>query len=256
MIDTHTHIFCEEFDLDRELVLRRAEEAGVQKMILPAIDSQTHDRLFEMCQSNNNCYAAIGLHPTSVNDSYMQELDIVQQYLHKYRSNIVAIGEVGIDLYWSSEFEKLQRDVFAYQIELAIKNSLPLIIHTRNAYDVTFDILTAYKSQGIRGVFHSFDQDIDIYKKMSNFGDFYFGVGGVVTFKKSTISKSIADIPTEKLLVETDAPYLSPVPFRGKRNEPSYLAHTIAKIAEIKDLSVESVADATHQNALNLFNII
>lgn len=255
MIDTHTHIFSSDFDQEVEQVVKRANDDGVRAMVLPAIDSKTHQKLFDICDKFECCYPAIGLHPTSVNESYKQELDIVSSYYEKHKDNIIAIGEVGIDLYWSSEFLKEQKEAFAFQVEMSLKHDLPLIIHTRNAYDEMFDILSGYKSKPIRGVFHSFDQDIDIYKKMSIFDGFYFGVGGVVTFKKSTIYNSVAELPLEKIVLETDAPYLTPSPYRGKRNEPAYLKYIAQAISVAKGVSIEDIERATDNNARSLFNV-
>lgn len=255
MIDSHTHIFCEHFDGDLAEVIDRANGVGVGSMVLPGIDSKSHQTLFDVCDKYSCCYPAIGLHPTSVGEDFEMELQQVESYYDRYKQSIVAIGEVGIDLYWSSDFIVQQREAFAYQVEMAIKYSLPLIIHTRSAYDEMFDILIKYKSRGIRGVFHSFDQDEDIYKKMSIFDGFYFGIGGVVTFKKSIISQSVKVIPLERILLETDAPYLTPSPYRGKRNEPSYLEYIAHGVAEAKGIDVEIVRDVTMQNAKKLFKI-
>lgn len=255
MIDTHTHIFCKEFDDDLSCIMERAVENGVHSMILPAIDSKSHERLFEICDKYKNCYPTIGLHPTSVDGDFKNELDTIESYFNRFNSNIVAIGEVGIDLYWSSEFLKEQKEAFAYQIEMALKYSLPLIIHTRNAFDEMFDILNGYRNRAIRGVFHSYDQNMDIYEKMSIFEGFYFGVGGVVTFKNSIISKNIEHLPLERVVLETDAPYLTPSPYRGKRNEPSYLKYISKEIARIKGIEIEKVESITEINSKNLFGI-
>ena len=255
MIDSHTHIFCEHFDDDLAQVVASAVENRVAKMVLPAIDSSSHASLFEIANKYENCYPTIGLHPTSVGLNFREELEIVEQYYEKYSDRIIAIGEVGLDLYWSDEFFDQQKEAFEYQVRMSLKYDLPLIIHTRNAYDEMFDILTKFKDEPIRGVFHSYDKSIEIYKKMSIFENFYFGVGGVVTFKKSDISKSIVDIPLEKLVLETDAPYLTPSPYRGKRNEPAYLAYIAKKIAELKGVDAELVENITHKNAESLFGI-
>lgn len=255
MIDTHTHIFCKEFDDDLGEVMERAISNGVHSMILPAIDSRSHERLFEICEKYESCYPTIGLHPTSVDEGFKKELDTIESYFNRFKKDIVAIGEVGIDLYWSSEFLKEQKEAFAYQVEMALKHSLPLIIHTRNAFDEMFDILSGYRNQPIRGVFHSYDQNIEIYEKMSIFDGFYFGIGGIVTFKKSTISKSIEHIPLERVVLETDAPYLTPSPYRGKRNEPSYLKYILEEIAKIKGIEKKIVEDITEKNSKELFGI-
>lgn len=255
MIDTHTHIYCEDFVEDLDRIIQRAKENKVSLMVLPAVDSKSHQRLFDICEAHSCCFPTIGLHPTSVDANYYNELTIVENYFDKYKDKIVAIGEVGLDLYWSSEFIAQQKEAFVFQVEMAIKLSLPLIIHTRNAYPEMFDILSGYKSKAIRGVFHSYDQDIDIYKKMSIFEGFYFGIGGVVTFKKSIISQSIGEIPLERIVLETDAPYLTPSPYRGKRNEPSYLGHIAQKVATIKNMDLELVEQTTHANSVELFNI-
>ncbi len=255
MIDSHTHIFCEHFKDDVADVVASAIENGVTKMILPAIDSSSHDALFDITQRFDSCYPTIGLHPTSVGSNYKEELELVEQYYKRYSDSIVAIGEVGLDLYWSDEFFEQQKAAFEYQVQMSIRCNLPLIIHTRNAYDEMFEILLKYKSEPIRGVFHSYDQSIEVYEKMAIFEDFYFGIGGVVTFKKSDISKSIVDIPIERVILETDSPYLTPSPYRGKRNESAYLVYIAKKIAELKGIDTKTVEDITHKNAESLFRI-
>lgn len=258
MIDTHSHIYAEEFDADRGEVLERAWSAGVELMLLPDIDSESRDRMFKLAQQHpERCLAMAGLHPTSVNDNpqWQSELDMVERLLHTAPSKLWGVGEIGLDLYWSKEFYREQREALHAQLELALQHNLPVVIHTRSAYNEMVDAIATYRGRGLRGVFHAFADSLEMARKLERMGEFKFGIGGVVTFKNSGLNKVVEELPTELLLLETDSPYLTPVPHRGKRNEPAYVEHVCRKIAEIKGTTFEVVESITTANAKHIFGI-
>lgn len=258
IIDTHTHLFDEAFDDDRAEVIARAKEAGVYRMMCPAIDSSTHERLLALCDRYPSlCLPMMGLHPTSVNDNplWRTELETVKRYLSSGGHKFYAVGEVGLDFYWSRDWHKQQQEAFEYQIELAISHNLPLAIHTRDAWPEMLDTLSRYKGNGLKGIMHAFSGSIDDYHAVKSCGDFLFGIGGTVTYKKSTLPEILSTIPLEDIALETDSPYLPPVPFRGKRNESSYVKLVAGKIAEIKRITESEVAAATTANAIRIFNL-
>ena len=252
-IDTHTHLYSEEFASEQAEVLKRAIDAGVSKMVLPDIDILTRSSLFDLSDKfPNNCFPCLGLHPCSVNKNWKDEIEDMEKYFHR---KIYAIGEVGLDLYWSKEFLDEQIEALGYQIELAHKMNLPLIFHVREATEIMLKVVAKYKHLGLRGVFHAFSGSIETYKEICKLGDWYVGIGGVVTYKKANLSETIKNIPLERILLETDSPYLSPVPKRGKRNESSYIPYIAEKIALEKGCTLEELAETTNKNAENLFSI-
>ena len=259
LIDTHTHLYDKAFDDDRDDVLRRASEAGVVKMMCPTIDSQYHERLFNLCRDYPlRCFPMMGLHPTSVNDNpdWKSELQIVEKYLAAPPvDKFYAIGEVGLDLYWSRDWQKQQEEVFERQVELSLTYSLPLVIHTREAWPQMTEILGKFAGKGLRGIMHSFSGTLDDYNTIRSFGEFMFGVGGPVTYKKSLLPDIVAAIPLSDIVLETDSPYLPPAPYRGKRNESSYVKYICEKVAEIKVLTPEEVAAVTTANAVKMFGL-
>lgn len=258
MIDTHSHIYAEEFDADRSEALERAWSAGVELMLLPDIDSGSRDRMFELAQQHpERCLAMAGLHPTSVNDNpqWQSELDMVERLLHTAPTKLWGVGEIGLDLYWSKEFYREQREALHAQLELALQHNLPVAIHTRSAYNEMVDAIATYRGRGLRGVFHAFADSLEMARKLERMGEFKFGIGGVVTFKNSGLNKVVEELPMELLLLETDSPYLTPVPHRGKRNEPAYVEHVCRKIAEIKGTTFEVVESITTANAKHIFGI-
>jgi TatD DNase family protein len=258
MIDTHSHIYAEEFDADRSETLQRAWDAGVELMLLPDIDSESRARMFELAQQEpERCLAMAGLHPTSVNDNpqWQSELDMVEKLLLAAPTKLYGVGEIGLDLYWSQDFYHQQREVLHAQLELALAYNLPVIIHTRSAYKEMLDAVATYRSRGLRGVFHAYADGVDMAKKLSSLGDFFFGIGGVVTFKNSGLDRVVSELPTELLLLETDCPYLTPVPHRGKRNESSYVEFVCRKIAELHGTTAERVDQITTATAKRLFAI-
>lgn len=258
MIDTHSHIYAEEFDNDRSEALQRAWDAGVEAMILPDIDSESRDRMFELAKSHpTRCLPMVGLHPTSVNDNarWQEELDMVERLLREPPMHLYGVGEIGLDLYWSTEYYHIQREVLHAQLELAIQYNHPVVVHTRSAYKEMLDAIATYRGRGLRGVFHAYADSADTAKKLASLGEFVFGIGGVVTFKNSGLDKVVNEIPTELLVLETDSPYLTPVPHRGKRNEPAYVDYVCRKVAELHSLEPTAVDKITTTTAKRMFGI-
>lgn len=257
MIDTHTHLYDEAFDEDFNEVLAGALAAGVKQFILPGIDSSVFERM-DRCKQllGSMGHIAWGLHPTSVNQSWEEELQLVNDRISDKMP--IAIGEIGLDCYWSKEFLNEQKEAFIRQMKLAHKLSLPVIIHIRDAHDILFECMEILKKENSlpAGVFHAFSGSIETYHRIKQYGDYKVGIGGVITYKKASIASTLADIPLEDILLETDSPWLTPTPHRGKRNEPSYLIYIAEKIAEIKKCPVTSVQQITTQNAKKLFNLI
>jgi TatD DNase family protein len=252
LIDTHTHLYLSEFDNDRNKVVEQAIHCGVQKMLLPNVDSQTTGPMLELCQAYpEHCFAMMGLHPTSVNENIEEELQKVEKLLSE--KSFIAVGEVGLDLYWDKTFFAEQCHALEFQIALSRKHKLPLVLHTRDAFPEMLDLLNSNKNeQPYRGVLHSFAGTPEQAAEAIALG-FYIGLNGVITFKNSKLTPVIEAIPMKKILLETDAPYLTPAPHRGKRNESSYLHFVAAKVAEVKNISIEEVAQITTGNANALF---
>ena len=258
MIDTHSHIYSEEFDDDRAETLQRAWDNGVEMMLLPDIDSESRGRMFALAQEHpTRCKAMVGLHPTSVNDNprWQEELDMVERLMREAPTPLYGVGEIGLDLYWSRDFYNTQREVLHAQLELAIKYNKPVVIHTRDAYTEMLDAVATYRGRGLRGVFHAFAADVDMARKLLRNGEFSFGIGGVVTFKNSGMDRVVVDLPLELLLLETDSPYLTPVPYRGKRNEPAYVEYVCRKIAEMHRTTPERVDAVTTATAKEIFSL-
>ena len=252
MIDTHSHIYSEDFDADRGEVIRRAQEAGVTKIIMPNVDSESLPGMLETERMFPDvCLAAIGLHPTSVKENYLDELALVKSELE--RRKYMAIGEIGIDLYWDKTFYTEQVFALQTQVQWALDSNLPVIIHVRDSHKETIEALQPFKNKGLRGVFHCFTGSRKEADEIVELGDFMLGIGGVVTFKNSGLAGNLKDIPLTKLVLETDTPYLAPVPFRGKRNEPAYTAIVRDKLAEVYQVSAEEIDEITTRNAEKLF---
>ena len=257
-VDTHTHLYDEAFDADYSEALERARQAGVTTLIYPGIDSKVHDRMVEKsAQSKGMAHYAVGVHPTSVGLDCMSELGFVEDILKKDHKRICAIGEIGLDCYWSREFLEQQKEIFYRQMILASEYDMPVLIHIRDAHDVLFEVLDRLKKEKIenRGIFHEFSGSLETYTRLKRYGNWLFGIGGVVTYKKATITETLTRIPLDDLVLETDSPWLTPVPYRGKRNEPSYIPYIASKIAMIKETDLEEVAAITTENALKMFNI-
>lgn len=256
IIDTHTHLYDGDFNQDFESVVQRAKEVGVFKCIMPAIDISSYDAMIRREDSLRGfAYATIGLHPTSVKGDWERELSFVREKLAT--RSYCAVGEIGLDGYWSREFMEEQKVVFYEQAVMAASADLPIIVHLREATDDMYQVLERLKGAGVRpkGVFHAFSGSYETYERINKYGDFLVGIGGVVTYKKATVADVVARLPLDRIVLETDSPWLSPVPYRGKRNEPSYLKEIVAKIALLKGCDEESVESVTTENALKLFNI-
>lgn len=253
MIDTHSHIYSEEFDADRDEVILRAQHAGVTKIILPNVDSDSLPRLLKLeARYPDYCYAAVGLHPESVKENYQKELDVIREELERRR--YIAVGEIGIDLYWDKTYQTEQILAFQTQVEWAIEFNLPVIIHVRNSHNETIQALKPYAGKGLKGIFHCFGGTPEEAAEIFSLGDFKLGIGGVVTFKNSGLAASLMHIPPEKLVLETDSPYLTPAPFRGKRNESAYTVLVAEKLAQVYDMSVGEIDRITTENACSVFS--
>jgi TatD DNase family protein len=249
--DTHSHVYLGDFAEDGNEMLKRAEMEGVCKILMPAIDSETHGQLIEAERLHpNQCFAMMGLHPCSVKENFWEELELVKKYLGQRK--FIAVGEIGLDFYWDKTFIKEQFESFYQQVEWALKYDLPIVIHSRNSIDQCVEVVRLKQTGKLRGVFHCFSGSIDHAKEIIELG-FYLGIGGVLTYKNSGLDKVVDQIDMKHLILETDAPYLTPVPFRGKRNECSYIKYVAQKLAEIKKISVDEVAAITTANAENLF---
>lgn len=253
MIDTHTHIYMEEYDEDRDTVVNNAQQNKVSHVVLPNVDADSIDRLHRC----HNLYpeftsTAMGLHPTSVDDNYETHLAAVKNDL--FSGNHVAVGEIGLDLYWDKTFARQQEIVLTTQLNWALELNLPVILHVRKAYAETFKILSKFNNRGLRGVFHCFGGGVEEVKKAVSLG-FFIGIGGVLTYKNSTLPSVIENVKLENILLETDAPFLSPVPYRGKRNEPAYLANVVPVLSSIFNVDDEIVDKITTENARTLFHI-
>jgi TatD DNase family protein len=249
-IDTHCHLYSEEFDKDIDELIETAKNAGVEKFYLPAIDSNTLEAMLALEAKHAECISMMGLHPCYVTGNYEQELVIVKEWLDKRR--FAAIGEIGLDYYWSTEFVTQQAAAFNQQMQWALDYKLPIAIHTRNAMQPTIDAVKPFADKGLRGIFHCFSGNANEAEQIVAM-DFYLGIGGILTYKKSGLPEAIANIPLEKMVLETDAPYLPPVPYRGKRNESSYIPIIAQKLAEVKNVSLEEVAVITTANAEKIF---
>ena len=253
-IDTHSHLYDEAFSSEEDLAVERAVDAGVKKMILPDIDTTSREAMFNLAERHPNVlYPTLGLHPTSIAGNWKEEMDAVEKELGKHK--IWAIGEIGIDCYWSKEFLEQQKEVFRIQLELASKMDLPVIIHSRESTELIINTLKDCKYLSLSGVFHAYSGSAETYRELQKLGDWYIGIGGVLTYKKASIAETVKDIPIERILLETDSPYLTPVPHRGKRNESSYIPHIAEKLAVQKGIDIESVACATTENAKRLFRL-
>ena len=251
--DTHTHIYDEAFAGEEDLVIERALEAGVSKMILPDIDSQTRQSMFDLADRHPGVlFPCLGLHPTSVDARWQEEMSLLEKYADK---KIWAIGEIGMDCYWSREFVREQEEVFRTQLEMAARLSLPVIIHSRESTELIIHILKDCRSLNVRGVFHAFSGSLETFMELQRLGDWYIGIGGVLTYKKASIAETVKEIPLERILLETDSPYLTPVPYRGRRNESAYVPHIASRLAELTGRDVEEIAATTTDNATKLFGI-
>ncbi|MEI6048769.1 MAG: TatD family hydrolase [Bacteroidota bacterium] len=252
-IDTHTHLYLPEFDTDRDEAVNRALSSGISKMLLPNIDVQSVEAMLSaVARYPGICYPVVGLHPTSVKEDYLSQLDKLESIFTKH--NFIAIGEIGIDLYWDKSFLKEQIIAFRRQITFAINKELPIVIHSRDSFPEVFSVLEEFEGKSLKGVFHAFTGHHEDAEKAIRMG-FKLGIGGIVTFKNSGLDKIVAKTGPEELILETDSPYLAPVPYRGKRNESSYIYIINNKLAEIFGMREEEVALITTANSVRLFNL-
>jgi TatD DNase family protein len=251
IIDTHCHIYLEEFDNDFDETVLRAKTNGISGIILPNIDADSIDKMNTAYnQYPEFFYRTLGLHPTSVDKDFRNQLETI----FATDINIIGVGETGIDLYWDKTYFKEQQESFAFQLDYSCRNDLPIIIHSRNSLAEVIDIVKPFVKKGIRGVFHCYPGNAEDAKQIIDMG-FYLGIGGVLTYKNNNMTDVVKEIPCEFLLTETDAPYLTPVPHRGKRNEPAYINNVVQKIAELKNMNFDNVASVTTANAKKLFGI-
>lgn len=252
LIDTHTHLFLEQFSADSEDTIQRAIDAGIERMYLPNIDRKSVSSMNDLAKKYpDNCFPMIGLHPCHVDENYQQEVDFIAEQLNT--GNYVAVGETGLDYHWDTTFTEQQKDSLKQQISLAKQHGLPIVLHTRESFDDTYELIAEQNDDTLTGVFHCFGGSVEDALKVQSLGGFYIGIGGVATFKKSNHAEVLPQIPLDMIVLETDSPYLAPVPFRGKRNESAHLTHIAERVAEIMGETVTRVAEATTENALKLY---
>lgn len=255
MIDTHSHIYGPEFDEDRELVVERARQAGVECILLPNINEASIAPMLSLCRSfPGYCYPMMGLHPEDVGDDYLQVLDRMEELLKDPTHPYIAIGEVGLDFYWDASRTKQQIEAFSRQIEWAVQYKLPLVIHSRSAYEELVRVIRSYASEELSGVFHCFGGTLEEAEELLSFEHFVLGIGGVSTFKKSPLAEVLKSVPLQRIVLETDSPYLAPVPYRGKRNESAYIVGVLQKLAFIYNVLPEEVEKVTNANVKRVFS--
>lgn len=257
MTDTHSHIYGPEFDEDRALVIERAQQAGVERILLPNINARTIAPMLALCQSYPGyCYPMMGLHPEDVADDYLQVLARMEEQLQDPAHPYIAVGEVGLDFYWDASRAEQQLDAFTRQIEWAVRYRLPLVIHSRSAHPQLLQALRPYAAEGLSGIFHCFGGTLQEARELLALDGFVLGIGGISTFKKSPLPEVLSHIPLQRIVLETDAPYLAPVPYRGKRNESAYVAEVARKLADIYNVSVQEVENVTNDNVKRIFSRI
>lgn len=257
MIDTHSHIYEPVFDADREEVVMRARQAGVECILLPNINAQSIGQMLDMCRRNPGyCFPMLGLHPEDIGEDYVQVLADMKALLDAPGHPYVAIGEVGLDYYWDKSKVKEQDEVFRTQIEWAIEYRLPLMIHCRSAHRRLVETMSEYRDEALSGVFHCFGGTAEEALELLQFPGFMLGIGGVVTYKNSPLPKTLQSVPLERIVLETDAPYLTPVPYRGKRNESAYVVEVLRKVAYIYNVSEQEAESVTNSNAKRVFQLI
>ncbi|MDR1380011.1 MAG: TatD family hydrolase [Tannerella sp.] len=254
IIDTHTHIYSKEFDGDRPAIIDSARKAGVRAVLLPNEDMESMESVNRLCEEEPDfAFPMMGLHPTSVHRDYPKALQCMEKALTKRK--YYAIGEIGIDLYWDKTCRKEQKSAFEEQLRWSIDLQLPVAVHIRESLDEALDSIYNVGADRLKGVFHCFGGKMDEWDKISELSTFHVGIGGIITFRNSELKETLKHIPKERILLETDAPYLAPVPYRGRRNEPAYITETAKKVAECYEMTMEDIAKCTFRNALELFNI-
>lgn len=255
-IDTHTHLYAEEFKDDQKEVVEKAIKSGIEKLLLPNIDVESIEGMHQLVEKYpENCYAMMGLHPGYVKEDWETQLKTIEEKLFAHPEKYIAVGEIGMDLYWDKSFKDAQAIVFRKQVDWAKALKLPIVIHARDAFDEIFEILDEINTPELSGIFHCFTGNLEQAKHILSYGNFKLGIGGVLTYKKAEIDKVIENIDLKNLVLETDAPYLPPVPFRGKRNESSYILHIAEKLADVYGVSLQTIEEQTTQNALELFKL-
>ncbi|MBI2270616.1 MAG: TatD family hydrolase [Bacteroidetes bacterium] len=256
LTDTHTHLYAGEFDEDRGEMLKRAIDNGINRLFLPNIDSGSVKGMLTLVEKYpQNCFPMMGLHPCSVKENYETELRLVEKWLSGPEVRFYAVGEIGLDLYWDVTFFEQQKQAFRKQIELALQYRLPIVIHVRKAFNETIEIVREYAGKGLKGIFHCFSGTMEEAERVVSLGGFKLGIGGVVTFKNRGLNEVIPHVALEHLVLETDSPYLAPVPYRGKRNESGYLTIIAEKVAGLKNCSIEEVAEQTTKNSIDIFGV-
>lgn len=255
MIDTHAHLYSEDFELELEEIMGRALNSGVKHILLPNIDKESIAPMEALCNRFSNCIPMMGLHPGYVKEDWEVQLQSIESNLFANPRAFCAVGEIGMDLYWDQTFIEEQKLVFRKQIQWAKQLNLPIAIHARNAFDEIFEILDSENTPDLSGVFHCFTGNKEQAKHILDYGNFFFGIGGVVTYKNSELPNVLKEIDLQHLVLETDAPYLPPVPYRGKRNESSYLGYIADKLADIYSVSSKEIAEETTKNAIKLFHL-
>ena len=257
MIDTHSHIYEPVFSADRDEVIKRAKQAGVEQILLPNINAESIEQMLDLCRLQPDyCFPMMGLHPTDIEEDYKQVLTDMKALLEAPDHPYIAIGEVGLDYYWDKTHAREQEETFRTQIEWAIEYQLPLSIHARNAHRQLVTALKEYQGEHLSGVFHCFGGSKEEALELLEFPDFVLGIGGVVTYKNSPLPETLTSVPLERIVLETDAPYLAPVPYRGKRNESAYVAEVLHRIAQIYNVSEQEAESITNNNAKRIFKRI
>lgn len=256
LTDTHTHLYLDDFAPEKIETVKRALNAGVSRMIFPNVDLTTIDPMKELHAAfPSQTFMAMGLHPTEIRETWQEDLDKIRKELDSCPDDYIAVGEIGIDLYWDKTYREEQIEAFSRQVDWAIEKDLPVIIHCREGLPEVLDVLSS-KEVKPKAVFHSFGGSVDDVRAIREVGDFYFGINGIVTFKNSRLNEVLPEIGIDRIVLETDAPYLAPVPHRGKRNESAYIANTAARVADIFGMPTEKVEEITTANALALFDRI
>ncbi len=253
LTDTHTHLYSEAFDKDRSEVIKSAMNQGIERFFIPAIDSTYTEAMFNLRDAHpENIFLMMGLHPTHVKENHKEELRHVEEMLSEHK--FYAVGEIGVDLYWDKTFLKQQQEAFRFQIQMAKKHKLPIVIHCRDAFDEVFEVLESEKGEGLFGIFHCFTGNLEQAHRAISY-TMKLGIGGVVTFKNGKIDTFLKKIPLKHIVLETDSPYLAPAPYRGKRNESAYLIKVVEKLSDIYGLSKEKIAEITTENSKEVFSI-
>ena len=253
-VDTHTHLFVDAFNEDRSEIVQKAINSGVEKMLLPNIDIDTIDAMNDLAKEfPNNCFPMMGLHPGSIKEDWKERLEVIRKSL--FEGNYIAVGEIGMDLYWDKTFVKEQAEAFRMQVEWAKELGLPIVIHAREAFEPIFEILDEINDDSLTGVFHCFTGTVEQANHVLSYGGFKLGIGGVLTYKKAALDKVLENVDLKHLILETDSPYLPPVPYRGKRNESSYILHIAEKLTDVYNVPLSEIEEVTTTSAQELFQL-